>query len=136
MEDTIFSKIIRREVPAQIVYEDEHTLAFLDAHPINPGHTLVVPKKAVRNIFDVDPETFSLTLESVRKVAKALQEALSADGINIHINNEAPAGQAVFHLHIHVIPRYVSDGFKHWQGRTYSSGESEKIADKIRQAFA
>ncbi|MDO8566688.1 MAG: HIT family protein [bacterium] len=132
MEDTIFAKIIRRETPADIVYEDEHTLAFLDVKPINRGHTLVVPKKFVHNIFDADEETLSAVMRTAQKTAIALRETLDADGVNIGINNETAAGQVVFHFHVHVIPRFINDGYKHWQGAAYPPGESEKIASKLR----
>lgn len=136
MEDTIFAKIIRREIPADILYEDADTVAFLDIKAVNPGHTLVVAKKTARNIFDVDDETLSAIMHTVRKLALALRDTLGAEGINISINNEPAAGQVVFHLHVHVIPRYTNDGFKHWHGKLYQPGESEKIAEKIRQALA
>ncbi len=137
MEDTVFMKIIRREIPADIVYEDEHTLAFLDMKPINPGHTLVIPKKFARNIFDVDDETLAAVTRTVRKIALALQEILGAEGVNISMNNESAAGQLVFHFHVHVIPRFANDGYEHWCGKAYPSDTAAKeVAEKIRQALA
>jgi histidine triad (HIT) family protein len=130
--DDIFMKIIRREIPAEIVYEDDETLGFLDMTPVNPGHTLVVPKKFARNIFDVDDETLSAVMRTVQKIAIALRETLRAEGINIHINNETVAGQKVFHFHVHVIPRFANDGFKHWHGKPYPPGEAAIVAKKIR----
>jgi len=135
MEDTIFMKIIRREIPADIVYEDEYTLAFLDVKPMNPGHTLVVPKKFVRNIFDVDDETLAIVMRTARKVALALRETLGAEGVNINNNNELAAGQIVFHYHIHIIPRFANDGIVLQHGKPYPPGESAKIASKLRQAL-
>jgi len=132
MEDTVFMKIIRREIPAEIIYEDEETLAFLDVKPLNPGHTLVVPKKLVRNIFDVDDKMLAAVMCTAQKISIALREALSSDGVNIGINNESAAGQIVFHFHVHVIPRYVNDGYEHWHGKEYLPGESEKVASKLR----
>lgn len=132
MEDTIFMKIIRREIPAEIIYEDDETLAFLDAKPLNPGHTLVVPKKQVRNILDVDDKTLASVMRTVQKISVALRDTLGAEGINIGINNEPTAGQVVFHFHAHVIPRYINDGYEHWHGKDYLPGESEKIAEKLR----
>lgn len=136
MEETIFAKIIRKEIPAEIIYEDEYTLAFLDVKPVNPGHALVVPKKFVRNILDADEETLAHVMETVQKISIALREVLDAEGINIHINNEPAAGQVVFHFHVHVIPRYANDGYEHWHGKPYPTGDSKKIADKLRAKFS
>ncbi len=134
MEDTIFMKIIRREIPANIVYEDADTIAFLDTTPVNPGHTLVLPKKFARNIFDVDDESLAAVARTVKKISIALRDALGAEGVNIHVNNEPVAGQLVFHFHMHVIPRFAGDGFKHWHGKPIPPDESEKIGEKLRQA--
>ncbi len=132
MEDTIFAKIIRREIPAEIVYEDEKTLAFLDIHPNNVGHTLVIPKAPARNIFDIDTETLAAVMETVRKVAPAVRDAVGAAGVNINSNHEAPAGQVVFHLHMHIIPRFPDDGYTFWPHKEYAPGEAEEVAQKIR----
>jgi histidine triad (HIT) family protein len=133
MEDTIFMKIIRREIPAHIVYEDADTLAFLDIRPTNPGHTLVIPKKPFRNIFDIDDETLVAVMRTVKKVAKAVKEAVGAEGMNISMNNEPAAGQIVFHYHVHIIPRFASDGFRLWPGKAYPTDTAARdVADKIR----
>jgi histidine triad (HIT) family protein len=105
--DCLFCKIINREIPADIVYEDGNTLAFLDVKPNTPGHTLVIPKDHFENIYGIPDEALARLSISVKKVALAIKNGLDADGINIQMNNEAPAGQIVFHAHIHVIPRYV-----------------------------
>ncbi len=133
-EDTIFMKIIRREVPADIVYEDDDTIAFLDIKPIRIGHTLVVPKKISRNIFDMDDDTAAAFIKTIKKVARAVKETVRADGINIGINNERAAGQIVFHAHAHIIPRFLDDGLKVWgRGKDYSQGEAITISEKIRE---
>ena len=132
MEDTIFAKIIRREVPAEIVYEDQETIAFLDIKPNNPGHTLVVPKHWSRNIFDMSDEDLSALMICVKKVAHAVKEAMRADGVNIAMNNEPAAGQIVFHSHLHVIPRFEGDTREH---KTYKPGEAEEVAAKIRSVL-
>ncbi len=136
MEDTIFGKILRREIPAEIIYENEKTLAFLDITPNNPGHTLVIPKKPFRNIFDVDSETFADVMETVRILAKPIRKAVGADGMNIYSNHEKEAGQAVFHLHVHLIPRFSNDGYKLWEGTPYPKGEAKKVADSIRKSLS
>ncbi len=130
--ETVFAKIIRREIPAEIIYEDDHTIAFLDAHPNHPGHSLVVPKKWSRNILDIDPETLSAVMTTVQKVSLAVKEGVGADGINVYMNNEPAAGQAVFHTHIHVIPRYENDGLTPFPQTSYAPGEKEAVAEKIR----
>lgn len=135
MEDTLFAKIARKEVRADMVYEDDEVIAFLDIHPINPGHTLVVPKRAVRNIFDVDENTFEAVMRAVRRIAPAVRDAVGAEGMNIHSNHEAAAGQVVFHLHIHLIPRFKNDGYHLWSGKTYPHGDAETVAQKIRNAL-
>jgi histidine triad (HIT) family protein len=132
MEDTIFDKIIRREVPADVVYEDESVIAFLDIKPNNPGHTLVVPKNWSRNIFDMEDANLCTLITRVKKIAHAVKEALNADGVNIAMNNEPAAGQIVFHAHIHVIPRFIGDNREH---KTYAPGEAAAIAAKIRAAL-
>lgn len=132
MEDTIFSKIIRREIPADIVYEDADTIAFLDVKPAAPGHTLVVPKKPVQNIFDVDEETLAAVLRTVRKISPAVQDAVGAHGVHINSNHGAAAGQIVFHLHFHIIPRHDRNEFSFWPKQEYPKGDAAAIAEKIR----
>ncbi len=130
--ESIFAKIISREIPAYFVYEDEHTVAFLDIHPSNPGHTLVVPKKLSRNLFDIDEESLTHLMLAVQKVARGVKEGMQADGVNIAMNNEPDAGQIVFHTHVHVIPRFKDDGFKHFPQGEYKPGEAETVAEKIK----
>lgn len=137
MEKTIFQKIIDREIPATIVYEDEHCIAFLDISPINPGHTLVVPRTPYKNIFELPQETLAHLFSVVQKIAGVQKSALDADGVNIMMNNDAAAGQVVFHAHIHIIPRYTGDGYEHWHSkRPYEQGETEIVAEKIKNALA
>jgi histidine triad (HIT) family protein len=132
---TTFLKIISREIPAEIVYEDEHTLAFLSIHPNHAGHTLVIPKKYARNLFDMDAITLSHLMETVQKVVAAVQKATDCGGINLAMNNEAVAGQVIFHAHVHVIPRFAGDGFKFFPPTTYAPGEAAATAEKIRASF-
>ncbi len=110
MEKTIFEKIIAREIPAEIVYEDDVVLAFLDIKPINVGHTLIIPKQKFINIFDGDSEVLGHMMRVAQRIALALRELGACDGVNILMNNESPAGQEVFHAHLHVIPRLANDG--------------------------
>ncbi len=135
MEKTIFEKIIAREIPADIVYEDDDTLAFLDIAPNNPGHTLVVPKLHSRNILDISETSWLAVMKTVRLLAPIIQNAVGADGINVAMNNEAAAGQVVFHTHVHLIPRHTGDGFTHFPAGSYGEGEAAHIAQKIRTAL-
>ena len=104
--DNIFAKIVRGELPAFKVYEDDKTLAFLDIMPRCPGHTLVIPKAPARNIFDIAPEDLAAVARTTQKVAIALKKAFASDGITLGQANERAGGQVVFHLHMHVMPRH------------------------------
>ena len=104
--NNIFAKILRGEFSCYKVYEDEHVLAFLDIMPRAPGHTLVIPKAAARNILDVKPDDYAHVARGAQKIAVAAMKAFKADGITIQQFNEAAGGQVVFHLHMHVMPRH------------------------------
>jgi histidine triad (HIT) family protein len=103
--NNIFAKILRGEVPAYKVYEDDRALAFLDIMPRAPGHALVLPKSPARNILDVDPDDLAHVAKVAQKVAKAAMKTFGADGVTVQQFNEPAGGQVVFHLHVHVIPR-------------------------------
>ena len=103
--NNIFAKILRGEMPCYKVYEDNKTLAFLDIMPRAPGHTLVLPKSAARNLLDVSPDDLGHVMRTVQKIARAAMQVFAADGITIQQFNESAGGQVVFHLHVHVIPR-------------------------------
>ena len=103
--NNIFAKILRGEIPSHRVYEDDHAIAFMDVMPQANGHTLVIPKAPSRNILDADPQTLSRLMPVVQKVAVAVKAAFEADGVTVVQFNEPAAGQSVYHLHFHVIPR-------------------------------
>lgn len=102
----IFAKILRGEIPAHKVYEDDIALVMMDIFPQSRGHVLVIPKAASRNLLDADPAALSALMPLVQKLANAVKAATNADGIRLAQFNEAPAGQTVFHLHFHLIPVY------------------------------
>jgi histidine triad (HIT) family protein len=133
MEKTVFQKIINREIPADIVYEDAHTMAILDINPGTKGHSLVFPKQAFPNIYEVPDNVLSEIMITVKKLSTALKTALEADGINIIQNNERAAGQEVTdHIHFHLHPRYEGDGFIPFKTHVSISKEEQKqIAQKI-----
>lgn len=135
MENCIFCKIVKGEIPSAKLYEDEETLAFLDIAPVNIGHTLVIPKKHFENILETPEDIMAHMMRVVKKISHAL-EVLGPDGININMNNRAAAGQVIFHAHIHIIPRLKDDGFQLWHGRRpYNEGEMAATANKITQAL-
>ncbi|MDP3661555.1 MAG: HIT family protein [bacterium] len=137
MTSCIFCKIIAKgEIPSTEVYEDDNVYAFLDNSPSSIGHTLVVPKKHYENLFDIPDAELGILGARVKKVARAVKDALKADGINISMNNGRAAGQVVFHAHIHIIPRFNDDIFSHGKERKqYRDGEMVEIASKIRKSF-
>lgn len=102
----VFARILRGEIPAHKVHEDEHTLAFMDVMPQSEGHTLVIPKAAAENIFELEPDALAATILATQRVARAARRAFDAPGVMIAQLNGAGAGQTVFHIHFHVIPRY------------------------------
>ncbi len=132
-DKTIFEKIIAGEIPSHTVYEDEDVFAFLDADPVNPGHTLVVPKKAHKNMYEIPQGEFENLMGTVHTLVPKIKTAVAADGINIGINNEPAAGQEVMHLHVHIMPRFESDDFQHWQGKDdyHNDKRGKKVAEKI-----
>ena len=101
-----FGKILRGELPAHKVYEDDIALVMMDLFPQAPGHTLIIPKTPSRNLLDADPAVLSSVMPLVQNVARAVKQATGADGIRVAQFNEAPAGQTVFHLHFHIVPAY------------------------------
>ncbi|GFH40580.1 HIT family protein [Lactococcus insecticola] len=112
MTDCIFCKIVAGEIPSYKIYEDDDVLAFLDITQTTPGHTLVVPKTHVRNVLAMTPEQAGNLFSKIPAIANQLTEKLGASGLNILQNNEAIAGQSVFHAHVHLIPRYDDDSEK------------------------
>lgn len=135
MTGCLFCKIVTGDIPSEKVYEDNVAYAFLDIHPINPGHVLVVPKKHATNIFDTPDETLAHLAVVHKKIAKALKETLGAQGINVYANNEATAGQVIFHTHTHIIPRYKDDGRILWKGREEFAENNKELAEKIKNAL-
>ena len=105
--DCLFCQIVAGDIPAHKVYEDEHTLAFLDIMPAGRGHTLVIPKQHATEIDDISPKSLSTTILSAQIVARTLRRKLKADGLNVFQNNGAAAGQEVGHYHLHLVPRWT-----------------------------
>ncbi len=133
MEDCIFCKIIARELPSWKLYEDEHTLAFLDIFPVHKGHTLIVPKKHCADFVSADSQCLQSVLATTQNVSRAVLSATGADGCNITTNNGAAAGQEIFHLHWHIIPRFKNDGLHLWPQASYAEGEKETFQENIKK---
>lgn len=133
--DNIFAKIIRGEIPCHKVFEDDETLAFMDIMPQGDGHTLVLPKGQARNILDATPEQLAAVIATVQRIAKAVKTAFAADGVFVQQFNEAPAGQTVFHLHFHVIPRFDGVSLRGHTGQMADHGILAEHAAKIRTAL-
>lgn len=113
MSECIFCKIIDGSIPSAKIYEDEHVYAFMDIMPLTKGHALVIPKNHKENVYDLSEEEASNLFKVVPKIASALKETFGPVGMNLLNNNGAPAGQSVFHFHLHFIPRYdQTDGFR------------------------
>jgi histidine triad (HIT) family protein len=104
--NNIFGKILRGEIPAHKVYEDDVALAFMDIMPRAEGHVLVIPKEGARGLLDVSPATLAALMKRVQHVASALQRAFKADGLTLHQFNESAGGQVIYHLHFHLLPRW------------------------------
>ncbi len=109
-ENCLFCKIIKKEIPAEIVYEDSATLAFLDINPRNPGHLLIIPKSHYGDIFGMPDSELSSLICTVKRMAIAAKEGMKADGVSISQSNGAAAGQVITHMHFHVIPRFETEG--------------------------
>ena len=132
--DCVFCKIINKEIPAYIVYEDEYSIAFLDINPINKGHILFVPKKHYERLSNMDLEYSKKFYESFQKFLKIFEEKISKD-YNIIVNNGKNAGQAVFHAHIHIIPQYENEGYKklfNWNTHKLNEEEAKEILEKFK----
>jgi histidine triad (HIT) family protein len=110
--NNIFAKILRGEIPCHKIYEDEHTLAFMDVMPQVDGHCLVIPKSPSRGLLDADPAVLAQLMTAVQKVAAAAKKAFNADGIQIRQYNEEAGGQTVFHLHVHILPMKAGERLK------------------------
>lgn len=131
--DCIFCKIINKEVPADVVYEDENAVAFLDIRPVSRGHILVVPKTHTENILVATDETLAETMKVVKKVAHAVLEVTHADAFNLGVNTGEASGQAVFHTHFHIIPRFGKDGLQPWPHQESESKARAELAEEIKK---
>lgn len=131
--ECIFCKIAAGENPSSKIYEDGEILAFLDIHPVNPGHALVIPKAHFENLASTPDEIAGKAVAAAKKIGLAIMHATASSGFNLSAANGAAAGQEVMHLHFHVIPRKDRSEHRPWTQRAYAEGEAQKIAADIRE---
>jgi histidine triad (HIT) family protein len=131
----IFAKIIRGEIPCVKIFEDTATLAFMDVMPEADGHVLVLPKEAAQDILDLSADGLAAMMATVQKVAKAVDKALAPDGILLKQYNRAPAGQSIFHVHFHVLPRWEGVALAPHGKVMVEAARLEPVAAKIRAAL-
>ena len=132
-DNNIFAKILKKELPAEIVYEDDKTLAIMDIMPRADGHMLVIPKSSCRNILDASPDQLNACMITVQLLANAAIAAFEADGITVQQFNEAAGGQEVFHLHFHILPRKNGLSLKPHDGKIADANLLKNYADKMRE---
>lgn len=133
---SIFTRIVNGEIPSVKVYEDDHTLAFMDINPAARGHVLVICKAEHPDIWSIPPELLSAVALATQKIALALRASLKPDGINIIQNNGAASGQEVFHYHVHMIPRWEGDhALRLWKPQPSDQADLQVVAEHIRQAL-
>lgn len=136
MDECIFCKIIKGEIPSTKLYEDDDVLAFLDINPANEGHSLIMPKKHYEKLNDIPAEELKKIIEVVQKISKAVEKGINPQGYNILMSNGEAAEQVILHAHIHVIPRYSTDDFKlTWTHRVYGEGGAEEYKEKITKSL-
>jgi len=127
----IFCKIAKKQIPTDILYENNKTIAFLDINPVNKGHTLVIPKEHYETIIDIPEDLLIEVIKTTKKISIALSKI--SDGITIAQNNKKSGGQEIPHLHFHIIPRYKNDGLKYnWPTKKYKEGETQQLVEKIK----
>ncbi len=135
-DQNVFARILRGEIPSHRIYEDNDAVAIMDVMPQGTGHTLVIPKTPSRNLLDADPEVLGRLMHAVQKVARASKVAFEADGVTVIQFNEPAAGQTVFHLHVHVIPRFEGVPLKPHTGKMEADEVLAANAEKIKAALA
>ena len=136
MSDCVFCRIVARRIPATVVHEDEHTLAFMDLGHVNPGHVLVAVKAHVENIFGLDARQASAVATTASRIARAIRDAFAPHGLSVYQANGKAAGQTVFHYHVHLVPRYEDDGMAlTWPVKNPPREKLEEYAAKIKSSL-
>jgi histidine triad (HIT) family protein len=132
-EDCIFCKIVAGDLPAEIVDQDEHTVAFMDINPWTRGHALVIPRTHSRNLYEIDPDDLARVAASAKRLAERMRDRLDCDGVNLLNSCEPAAWQTVFHFHMHVIPRYEDDPLRlPGAPQQVDQDQLQAVADELR----
>lgn len=134
--ECIFCNIVEKKSEAEIIFEDDNIVAFLDIQPINYGHTLVVPKKHYDNFLTVPSNELASIVKATQFIAGAVKRSVKADGFNVITNNGESAGQTVYHFHFHIIPRFNEDLTFKPRVKNYGTGALKEYADKIRSVIS
>lgn len=132
MNECVFCKIVKKELPADIIYEDKDFWGFLNINSIHLGQSLLAPKKHYENLYELPDDVLGKMAIVLKKISIGIKKITNADGINIIMNVESAAGQIISHIHFHIIPRFVDDGYHHWTGKSFPKEESAKMAEKIK----
>ena len=133
MSDCVFCRIVAKQIPATVVHEDEHTLAFMDIGQVNPGHVLVALKAHAENLFALEEAQAAAVFRTVARVARAVRDAFAPQGLSVYQANGKPAGQTVFHFHIHLVPRHERDGMElTWPVKNPPREKLVEYAEKIK----
>jgi len=136
MADCVFCKIVAKQIPASVVYEDKDTLAFMDLGQVNPGHVLVAAKAHAANVYELDEMQAAAVFRTVAKLARGVRDAFSPQGLSLYQANGTAAGQTVFHFHMHLVPRYDNDGMNlTWPVKNPPREALETNAAKIRNSL-
>jgi len=133
MSDCVFCRIVARQIPATVVHEDEHTLAFMDLGQVNPGHVLVAVKAHAENLYALDDAQAGAVSRAAARVARAIRDAFAPQGLSVYQANGSAAGQTVFHYHVHLVPRHEGDGMAlTWPVKNPPREKLEEYAARIR----
>ena len=133
MDDCVFCRIVARQIPATVVHEDEHTLAFMDIGQVNPGHVLVAVKAHAENIFALDDTQAAAVFRAAARLSRAIRDAFAPQGLSVYQANGKAAGQTVFHLHVHLVPRHEGDAMElSWPVQNPPREKLAEYAEKIR----
>jgi histidine triad (HIT) family protein len=136
MSHCVFCRIVAREIPATVVHEDEHTLAFMDLGQVNPGHVLIAVKAHAENLYALNDGQASAVLRTAARVARAIRDAFAPEGLSVYQANGKAAGQTVFHYHVHLVPRYEGDGMAlTWPVKNPPREKLEEAAAKVRASM-
>ena len=134
--DCIFCKIVAKQIPATVVYEDAHVLAFMDIGQVNPGHVLVAVKKHAENIYALEDTPAGELFKAAARIARGIRDAFNPEGLSVYQANGKAAGQTVFHLHVHLVPRHAGDGMElTWPVKNPPREKLTEYAEKIKRAL-